>query len=74
MVQNNDDCIVNIKNELAALGLLYLWNEARLNTELSYKLIDIRLLDVTKQKLMDDIKTATKVYLYQHLIDSVCLQ
>ena len=72
-VNENDPWICNIKNELTALGLGYIF-ESNLPLVHTFKIIEQRLKDVTKQNMLAKIAASSKGRLYQYLIDSHCIQ
>jgi hypothetical protein len=56
---------MNIKHELANIGLAYLWDESYIYRT-AYKIIEQKILDVIKQSLASYFSTSPKCFLYQH--------
>ena len=54
MFENNDNWIIHLKNELANMGLNYLW-DAPMQDNCILNIVEIRLKDMYKQSLLYDI-------------------
>ena len=74
MITTNDSWVINIKNELSNLGLRYLFEDPCINQLKTFKIIELRLLDIYKQSVLSYFTSSSKCVIYQHLIDNFCLQ
>lgn len=68
MAVNSGIWIVKIKDELISLGFTIITKKKK-----NYEIIECRILDIFKQSLMFFPLSSPKRFLYQHLIDNLCL-
>lgn len=68
MAVNSGIWIVKIKDELISLGFTIITKKNK-----NYEIIECRILDIFKQSLMFFPLSSPKRFLYQHLIDNLCL-
>ena len=61
MVENNDPWIVNIKNELNSIGLLYLFVDSSSNDTRNMKLNESRIKDIYVQTLLANIRESYRM-------------
>ena len=73
MIENNDDWILNVKNELAKLGLNYLWDDV-IQNNCFINIVENRMKDMYRQTLLSDISRSSKGFLYQHMVDNFTMQ
>lgn len=73
MIANNDPWLVNVKQELAQIGLGHIYEQSNIDHHDSV-FFKCRFQDIFQQDCTEKIKNSSKGHVYQYLVDNLCLQ